>query len=391
MTTDNEAQHPAGRPTLVIGSTERAIEDIRAGATSDTTALLKAEIERCRGTVRQAFDGMKDALAGFERTCDQALGAGSAEASAALAGVVERMVAAATAASVAAAHRARAEARVEVDELQAVVAKLHETQELDREQLKSLTDEFEQVSQKLAAATGDLASVTARLETASSDLAAERSGRAETEAALKDAEGRLHKADEERRGLTAAHDTRVRALQSELESLRGELARLQKQAEAERAERARLVAAIQQVVAPGEIAAAITTPPAPPPPAAPPAPAVASAPPAPSPSAAPQEMPPPPTSDPELVIYVEHLLKTVEAMYAEDVAARRKPDDILNRLTDNLRSARNVFRNHVGASDPEELTLFDYQLTTILNTTEDTAFGRHLGIAAYECQKARRS
>jgi hypothetical protein len=386
MMNEVEAQAPAGRPTLVIGSTERAIEDIRASATADTSALLKAEIERCRGAVRQAFDGIKDALAGFERSCNQSLGAGSAEASAALAGVVERLVAAATAASEAAAHRARAEARVEIDELQGVLAKLREAQDLDRQQLESLTGEFETTSAKLTAAAGEVTTLTAQLKTATDELAAERT---QAQTARATAESALKQAEEERRGLVAAHEGQVQTLQADVESLRGELSRLQRQAEAERAERARLVAAIQQVVAPGDLAVAVPVaapvatpePPPAPPVVEKPAAAVASA----------LEMPPPPSSDPGLVIYVEHLLKTVESMYAEDVAARRKPDDVLNRLTDNLRSARNVFRNHVGASDPEELTLFDYQLTKILNTTEDTAFGRHLGIAAYECQKARKS
>ena len=78
-------------------------------------------------------------------------------------------------------------------------------------------------------------------------------------------------------------------------------------------------------------------------------------------------------------------------MYAADVSAGRKSDDLVSRLTQNLRSARNVFRNHIGAAENDELAIFDQQLSKLLETPEETAFTRHLGIAAYECLKPERT
>ena len=380
-------EQPAARPTLRVGSAERALQDLREAAATDVAALLNAESERCRDTARQTLGSLKHALADLEQSCDEAIAGNRGETRDSIAGFVERLMAAAGEASEAAAQRADMDAQAEIEQVQAALREMRAELAKEREQLQALNASFEmersrrvQAEIALNGARESLLSLTDKLQLA-------ETASAQAEAALKDAE-------HARQELMLTHESQLEALRAEAARHRAEVSRLQQHIDAEKAERARLVAAIQRAVDPGE-------PPPPVPhakahssPGASPSGAVATSMPAPTQgsveAAAQPESATAESEHPELVAYIEHLLTTLDAMYAADVSARKTSADLVNRLTQNLRSARTVYRNYVGASEGTELTLFDRQLTRVLANPDDTSFARHLGIAAYECQKAER-
>lgn len=318
---------------------DRSLQSLRSVAVAEMSALFALELDRYRDAWRTTFESVKGTLAELERACDAAMGRNPVEATAALSSLIERLVVAATAAADAAAQRARAETRAELAQVQATLADAQAELQKERDQLKALAERFEK----------------------------EQSARSRAEAAL-----------------------------TEAEKTRQEVSRLQQQLETEKSERTRLIAAIHQIVG-GAAQVPI-------PPAAAPAPAVepqkpkaepkvekrtdpivvssSVAPAAQHASAVDSDI----DSEPELVTYVQHLLDTAEELYRADVAARCNPNELLERLTERLRSARQLFLQRVGLPpDSKNPTLFDQQVSQRLSTTENDGFGRHLGIAAYDC------
>ena len=369
---------------------ERAPNDVRGTAAADAAALLAAEVERCRVAARKTLASLKDTVAALERSCDEAIGGGQAAAQAGVTAFADKLAAAAAAAANTAAERARAEVRSELEKVQASLTAAKAELEKAREQLQAAGAKVEKEQSARAQAEAELKREREALKTTGEKLQAEQTARAHAERALKDAE-------KARQELAGTHESQLKALRAELEGHQAQLARAQQQIDAEKAERSRLVNAIRGVVDPGESAAAaadLKPTSKPKEPARTPAAAAS----APAPERKPQtesktdaaDKPAEPEGEPELVAYVQHLFNTLESMYTADVSAGRKSDDLLNRLTQNLRSARNVFRNHIGA-DEGDLKLFDQQLAALLGNPEETAFARHLGIAAYECSKAERA
>jgi DNA repair exonuclease SbcCD ATPase subunit len=381
-------------------SSERAPQqDLRGTAAADAAALLAAEIERCRTAARKTLASLKETIATLERSSDEAIGNNQAS-QAAVTAFAEKVAAAANAASNAAAERARSEVRAQLEKVQASLDAVRSDLEKTREQLQASTANLQAEQKSRQQAESDLKRERESLKAMGDKLQAEQAARTQADAALKDAEKarqeaekKRQEAEKSRQDVVASHDAEIKALRAELEAQQSEVARVRQQLEAEKAERARLVSAIRGVVDPGESAAAAPQPkPAKPKEAAPAAPAATSKPAAERKSESPQgKTAGEPAAEPELVAYVQHLFNTLEAMYSADVSAGRKSDDLLNRLTQNLRSARNVFRNHIGAPEGADLTLFDHQLSELLGNPEESAFARHLGIAAYECSKAERT
>ena len=87
--------------------------------------------------------------------------------------------------------------------------------------------------------------------------------------------------------------------------------------------------------------------------------------------------------EPQLTTYVTSLLDVVESSYKKDLESGLVPLDVVQRLTANLRHARDLF---VARADdqPVEASFFETALMRLVDTRGATAFGRHLGIAAYE-------
>lgn len=370
-----DARPSGGRPTQNPGA--GALDDLGAAAAAGVAEILAVEVNRCRDAVAKALE--------------QAIGGSTAATQPGITGLVDKLMAAAAAASNAADQRARAEIHVEVERVQSALAQTRSELEKTRQQVETTIARIQTEQAARTQAETELKKERESLKAVRNDLQAEQAARAKADAAVKDAE-------QARRKMMSAHETETQALRGEVEKHKAEAAGLHKQIDAEKAERARLVNAIQQVVNPGEIAAPA---PAPQPsagangkesaaaastrsssvtvserkvePAAKPAaPAVTE-----------------PEPDPQLLAYVQHLFTTLEAMYSADVSKGRKSDDLVNSLTQYLRSARTVFQNHVGAPENGELTFFDRHLSEMLDA--ETPFARHLGIAAYECSKTEQA
>ena len=119
-------------------------------------------------------------------------------------------------------------------------------------------------------------------------------------------------------------------------------------------------------------------------------PAVASADPAAADASARHAAPPPAGAsgvhggDPALATYAATLLDAAESSYREDLESGLVPLDVVERLTSNLRRARDLFAQHAGHLQNGQASLFETTVMRLVDTRGGTAFGRHLGIAAYE-------
>jgi hypothetical protein len=81
--------------------------------------------------------------------------------------------------------------------------------------------------------------------------------------------------------------------------------------------------------------------------------------------------------------YAAHLFEHIGVIYKADVDAMSDLSLIVERLAANLRHARAAFGRRLesfGGGDP---TVFDTQLALLLDAEAQSAFGRHLAIAAY--------
>src|SRR5438477_2142659 len=110
-----EALPTASAATLVSG-------ELRAVAATAVSAWFTHERNRRHAGWRRTVTGVRDALAGLDRTCEAAiqnLTEAEAEPAAPLATLVDALVASATANAEAAAERARADGHLEIADLQA--------------------------------------------------------------------------------------------------------------------------------------------------------------------------------------------------------------------------------------------------------------------------------
>lgn len=375
------------RPSKTAEATtpEPAQPNLHGVAETETAAVSSAELDRYRDAWRHTLEAVKDTLADLEAAVSRS----PVEPGAAISGLVERLVAVATAAAEAAGRQVRTESEAEVARARVVLGQVRSQLQRERENLKS----------------------------ANQALEAERGARARAEAALEEAQGT-------RQQLVSTYESQLRALEDELEANRAELTRAQQQVETERAERTKLINAIKLAVDAGAAAEA---------PASSDRPSsdkhrsdkhhsdkhgerpssdkasgerlssekpsseklasesksgsngvesrtakngTAAA------ALGPDE--PETQQDGELVTYFRVLLGNAEAMYKADMAARRSSIEVVDRLTASLREARDLFAQRVGAVDPTQTALFEHLLAEVLNTSEETSFSRHLGIAAYE-------
>ena len=333
---------------------------------------------------RHTLVAVKEALADLEAAANRT----PVEPMMAVSSLVERLVAVATAAADAAGQHIRAEARAEVAQTQAMVAQVQAELLRERDQLKAVSQSLD--TERVARARAEAALEDARdasERTASAYESQLRSLSAELDANR--AEVQATRAQiEANRAQVEANRAEVDTNRAELETYRAELSHLRQQVQAARAERAALIDAIRQAIATGEAgrdARLLTSPTtdleADGPDGDTSAPVdvstSAAAPPADNASQTPQ-------NNPELVAYARELLGRAETMYRADVAARRSTSELIDRLTSSLRRARLAFARRMGATDLKHTTIFEQQLAEVLDTSEETTFSRHLGIAAYE-------
>lgn len=86
---------------------------------------------------------------------------------------------------------------------------------------------------------------------------------------------------------------------------------------------------------------------------------------------------------PDAAADVSRVLDQVEAMYQLDLESGRSGIEIVESLTTSLRSARSLVATRWSSASLDAQLLFDYQMGLMLERQTGTAFGRHLGIAAY--------
>jgi hypothetical protein len=89
-------------------------------------------------------------------------------------------------------------------------------------------------------------------------------------------------------------------------------------------------------------------------------------------------------SDGGLAELARSLAVEIERAYHEDVAEGLNPTELVARLAENLRIARETFASQLGASDTDAARLIDQQLTELLDGKSNTELGRRLAIAAYD-------
>ena len=91
---------------------------------------------------------------------------------------------------------------------------------------------------------------------------------------------------------------------------------------------------------------------------------------------------------PHLVDYLQGLFEQINAMYLVDLHAHAMVD-VLDRLCVNVRHARDVFVQRASVEGAIGADLFDQALSAKLNELGATSLGRHLSIAAYELTHAK--
>jgi hypothetical protein len=359
----NHSTGPDASVTTLSAATP-ADSVLRDLAVKEMSALCVDELGRRDQEWTHTVESVKKTLAALERTCDVALDKfeSGSQPSAAVARVVEKLVAAAGAEAESAAQRTRAEAQVEIDRLEAFVDRTEADLAEERRTLKLVREELEQ----------------------------ERIARQNAEAAQEKAQSVHHL-------VVSDLASQLQSAHAELKSERAEVAGLKQQLETERGERVKLVAALQTVQR-----AVLLADPAGAAPAPEPVPNPAAAAPTTSRSdastthkvdAAPDSrplklVPNSRTADvdshPELLEYVKQLLGEMETIYWADLRSEGNAADVVDRLAANLRYARDLFTRRLAAYDVRESSLFEQQISLLMDVKPETSFARHLAIAAYE-------
>lgn len=83
----------------------------------------------------------------------------------------------------------------------------------------------------------------------------------------------------------------------------------------------------------------------------------------------------------ELRSYADLLVKEMEQMYSADVGAGQSGDALLNLLKSNLEYARSIYANRVEHEGTDAASLLEDQISIIIDTQRDTAYGRDLAAA----------
>ena len=90
---------------------------------------------------------------------------------------------------------------------------------------------------------------------------------------------------------------------------------------------------------------------------------------------------------PHLLEYFKELFEQIDEMYRVDQRAHSSVD-VVDRLSANLRYARDVFVQRASSEGLIGATLFEQELSAKLDEVSATSLGRHLAVAAYELTHA---
>jgi len=319
----------------------RGKEDVRDLAHTATSAVVTDEVRRSHSEWCRTLEAVKDTLANLQRTCESAIEVHEAGVEA----LIETLVGAADAEAVAAAQQTRAQAEIEIVDLQEALDRQRVDLQVERDMVK---DANEQLDEERAAR-----------------------GRAESE---RDEAQRVNQQ------IVSATESQTQALRAERDAQKTELALIRQQLETERAERSRLTATFQSVqralssAQSGESALDLVAPvPAP----SQPRPADL------EPSPADEVQAPAVEPHPEAVEHIQRLLEEAEAMYWTDINSGRAPSEVVDRLTGILRYARDLVVGRWGSADCDAAAVFEQQIAVLLDSKAETSFGRHLSISAF--------
>lgn len=99
----------------------------------------------------------------------------------------------------------------------------------------------------------------------------------------------------------------------------------------------------------------------------------------------------PPSVDehPELVAYANGLLDQAEEAYWTDLESARAAMSVVDRLTENLRTARDLFARRSDSVGCPDSPLFKERIIARLNARGETSFGRHLAVSSYQLYPIR--
>ena len=357
--------------------------ELRGAVERQATELVSTELNRCDHEWHVAVASVKETVAVLERTCDAFLSKTHTTPSGAAAHLVDRIVKTATDEAERAVECVRSEVGLQLASAQALADRLEDELSVARGELITTRERFD--SEHVARTRAEAERQNA--QTLYQQMAVERASELQRQ--------------------TADLETRRR----DLESLSQEL-------ESARAERDALTAVLQTVQstikeaivtavvpassapaqsAPSECRANVTAHPAGVAPERTPVTAIPLAAPLATPNDATGLEIQPPASEPAsesgstLAPYVEGLLKTAERKHNEDLEAGLLPFEAADRLTSNLRDARDEFVQNMGALYTEAALVFETQLMRLIDMHGATTFGRHLGIAAYELDPAKAS
>jgi len=89
----------------------------------------------------------------------------------------------------------------------------------------------------------------------------------------------------------------------------------------------------------------------------------------------------------DAIEYAHRLLDEIEAVYDADTNSGLSSDELIGRLSGNLKYGAAVFARRLGAASADAGILFDQQLTARHDEKGETRFGRHLRVATYEYRK----
>jgi hypothetical protein len=355
--------------------------ELRDAIEREAGQLVSSELNRCDDEWQAAVASVKDTVAVLERTCDAFLSKTHLTPSGAIAHLVDRIVKTASDEAERAAAQVRAEAGSQLASAEALANRLEA---------------------ELNAAHSELITTRERLD-------AEHAARTRAEAEWRGMQAQYDK-------VAAERESELQRQAANLEARRRECEALSQQLEAARVEREALTAVLQTVRS--TIQQAIVTADIPPSSvrgqwatgerrpdvaphthagagdrapvnAGPLADTLATASNA---AAIPIQQPTPDggaESDSALARYVESLLEAAERKHHADLASGLLPFEVADRLTANLREARDQFVQNMGDLYTEAACVFEKQLMRLSDKHGASTFGRHLGIAAYELNAAK--
>jgi hypothetical protein len=305
-----------------------------------------------------------------------------------LSGAIDDLLTGAVAEIDAAVERARAAGQAAMD------VALSDLREQAR-QRSELTDSVRQLEIQIEELRGKLQAEEQNAKTAALECEKERFARARAEAVSEEAQTL-------REQLVSAHESRLRAVQAELDAERAQIGRLKQRLEKEDSDRAKLLTALKTVQqacaladsssessmvsrgrAEGPADHESDTP------AAGAETCVSCFPDATEAGpklklVAPSQQPAV-DAPPELIERVKQLFDQVDEMYRVDCKAHPSPK-LVEILTANLRYAHGAFAREVGSDHGMAETLFKQELSARLDAHGATSLGRHLAIAAYELE-----